>query len=266
MPAVNILCVFATLMLLCVRAEYPTCGGCWCVPDGAADCPSDWVPETVYSDEVIAKYSNMRPSFVYQLDCNPYTTLDCTTTPPQIMIDSTTAVCATVYKDDTCNEYNMVTYSSIEEALQNPKAEVSHSGACGLCSTTKDFAVYLTEDFTSAGKICATKGLFNETAGLDCYMGIGLTKECAKIWNYDGIYDGKMCSKTCLPYLNAPNNGPPPACDLNPCLECDEEYAGPIFSSFAARTRRRSGLLSEIIRNCSSISHLNHNPCDFCVC
>lgn len=48
------------------------------------------------------------------------------------------------------------------------------------------------EDFTSDGKICATKGLLNETEGLRCYMDIGLTYDCAKIWNYDGIYDGKV--------------------------------------------------------------------------
>lgn len=45
-------------------------------------------------------------------------------------------------------------------------------------------------DFTDAGKICATKGLLSEKWGLHCYMALGLTRECAKIWNYDGIYDG----------------------------------------------------------------------------
>ena len=115
----------------------------------------------------------------------------------------------------------------------------------------------LAQDFTDAGKKCATKGLFNEQAGLDCYMALGLTLECAKIWNYDGIYDGQVCTKTCLGELTDPNNGPAPACELNDCLQCDEQYAGPIFSAYAGRTRRRSGLLSEIIRDCSSIARIN---------
>ena len=43
------------------------------------------------------------------------------------------------------------------------------------------------EDFTAAGKKCATMGLISEQKGMECYMNIGLTMECAKIWNYDGI-------------------------------------------------------------------------------
>lgn len=121
---------------------------------------------------------------------------------------------------------------------------------------------YPAEDFTQAGKICATKGIFNESAGLQCYMELGLTEECSKIWNYDGIFDGAMCGKTCMGDITAPNNGPPPECALSDCLQCDEEQAGPIFSSFGGRTRRRSGLQSEIIRDCASVARIyEHNPC-----
>jgi hypothetical protein len=122
----------------------------------------------------------------------------------------------------------------------------------------------LFQDFTDAGKKCATIGLLNETDGLNCYMDLGLTLECAKIWNYDGIYDGKTCTSSCLGHLQDPNNGLAPTCELNPCLQCDEDYAGPIFSSFGGRTRRRSGLLSEIIRPCSTIAKIiSHNPCPY---
>ena len=47
------------------------------------------------------------------------------------------------------------------------------------------------------------------------------------------------------------NNGPPPACALNDCLQCDEDEAGPVFKAVAGRTRRRSGLESAIARPCS---------------
>ena len=75
-----------------------------------------------------------------------------------------------------------------------------------------------------------------------------------------------MCAAVCIPLLNAPNNGPPPQCLLNNCLECDEVYAGPLFTSVGGRTRRRSGLLSEIVRNCSEISHVRHDPCQNPAC
>ena len=111
--------------------------------------------------------------------------------------------------------------------------------------------------------MCATKGLLDEAAGLACYMDLGLTEECATIWNYDGIYDGQACTKTCLGHLSDPNNGPAPACTLNECLQCDEDKAGPIFSAYGGRTRRRSGLLSEIVRNCSSIARIDvYDPCE----
>ncbi len=61
-----------------------------------------------------------------------------------------------------------------------------------------------------------------------------------------GIYDGEVCGKICATELSDPNNGPAPACTLNDCLQCDEDLAGPLFSSIGGRTRRRSGLLSEV--------------------
>ena len=62
--------------------------------------------------------------------------------------------------------------------------------------------------------------------------------------------------------LTAANNGPAPECELNECLQCDEDNAGPIFTAFGGRTRRRSGLKSEIVRPCDSIYRIiSHNPC-----
>ena len=93
-------------------------------------------------------------------------------------------------------------------------------------------------------------------------MKLGLTESCAKIWNYDGIYDGSNCLAICLVQLFSANNGPTPGCTLNDCLKCDEKRAGPKFSSFGGRTRRSSGLKSEIIRTCSSVyQDAIHNPC-----
>lgn len=150
----------------------------------------------------------------------------------QVLVDVDSSVCAFVYRPISpdseqlsCSDYSIMTFSSQAEATL-AGAQVTHAGACGLCSTAKDLSVYLIEDFTAAGKKCATKGLFNETAGLQCYMDLGLTLDCAKIWNFDGIYDGRVCGSVCAQHLTDANNGPPPACDLNPCLECDEEEAG----------------------------------------
>lgn len=247
--------------------EFPTCGDCWCIPDnhGLDACPTEWTPTMNFSTSVIKSYQNQQPSFVYALNCNPYTNKNCSTVPLQTMLDVPTAVCAYKYPmvengEQSCSTYSMVTYFSKEDALADG-AILTHAGSCGLCSTTQDLSIYLIEDFTTAGKKCASIGLFDEQKGLECYMNLGLTLECAKIWNYDGIYDGKACGAICAKELNDPNNGPAPACQLNDCLQCDEEKAGPIFTSFGGRSRRRSGLLSEIVRDCSSIAHIDHDPC-----
>ena len=106
-------------------------------------------------------------------------------------------------------------------------------------------------------------GLLSTKLGLKCYKKLGFTDGCAAIWNYDGIDDGKGCGLTCAKTIaeRKPNNGPPPLCALNACLECDEVHAGPHFKRFAARTRRRSGLLSAIVRPCSSVPRIIHAPC-----
>lgn len=248
--------------------EYPKCGDCWCVPqnEGMGPCPI-WEPRTDFSDITISTYAAQIPSWFYRLDCNPYEDNTCTTTPPQELVDNDATVCAFKYEFDSdgsaisCSEYQMVSYPTREEAAKDG-AVLTHTGSCGLCSTTKDLSIYLSQDFAQAGKICATKGLLNETNGLHCYMDLGLTEECAKIWNYDGIFDGKACGATCAGDITAPNNGPAPTCALSDCLQCDEDLAGPLFSAFAGRTRRRSGLKSEIVRPCDSVSRIfRHDPC-----
>jgi hypothetical protein len=88
----------------------------------------------------------------------------------------------------------------------------------------------------------------------------GLTKPCARIWTYDAISDAGPCGATCLIDLKQPYNLPP-TCKLNDCLQCDEDHAGPEFKRFAARTRRRSGLISAIQRPCGTVAQLKHVPC-----
>lgn len=256
-----------------VGDEYPTCGDCFCIPgeNGTAPCPKYWQPQTSFSTAMVESYKEQLPTSFYALNCNPYKTENCHTTPLQDYLEEESAVCAISYPilqngEQSCTNYSMVTYKSSKDAL-NAGAYITHEGSCGVCSTTQDQALYLTQDFTDAGKKCATKGVLNEEAGLECYIELGLTYDCAKIWNYDGIYDGTTCATTCLGALSEPNNGPAPGCELNDCLQCDEDNAGPIFSTFAGRTRRRSGLLSEIIRPCESIARINvYDPCTNPLC
>ena len=240
------------------------CGGCFCVPgNGGTDPCPDWVPVTEFSDELVSGFRTKTLLNPFEdLLCNPYTDEKCTTSPPQQHVGVDGAVCAFKYSDDaSCDEYSMVTYMSEEEAAADG-AFLTHTGACGLCSTAQDLAVYMANpDMTSAGKKCATKGLISESWGKACYEDLGYTPPCASIWNFDGIYDGQQCKWTCIRHLFSDSNGPPPLCELNDCLQCDEDEAGPLFKDFAARTRRRSGLASAIARGCDEFPQIIHEVC-----
>jgi len=71
------------------------------------------------------------------------------------------------------------------------------------------------------------------------------------------------CFDTCFDFTflsEGINNGPPPNCKLADCLNCDEVMSGPIFQTVAARSRRRSGLLSKIVRSCDNLLIVDHKP------
>ncbi len=93
---------------------------------------------------------------IYTLSCNPYENPDCTTTPAQTMLDVDTAVCAYSYVDKngspSCTNYSMITYASRQDA-EAAKSVVTHEGACGLCSTTIDLALYLSKNIFSLSLI-----------------------------------------------------------------------------------------------------------------
>ena len=255
-----LVCIFAVFSSVYAQTTYPLCGDCWCATGAnSTACPSP-APRTEFSEQTVALFQQKEASFITTLQCNPYKDDQCLTTPPQPVLGDD-AVCAYLFSGDCPNNtYEMVSYASRADA-DKLGAVITHLGVCGLCSTTQDLSIYLIKDFTTAGKKCAEKGLLNEASGQKCYESLGLTPDCAKIWNYDGIFDGHKCITSCITHLNDPNNGNPPACALNPCLQCDEDKAGPIFSQFAARTRRRSGLVSEIIRPCDTIAMgIVHDP------
>jgi hypothetical protein len=71
------------------------------------------------------------------------------------------------------------------------------------------------------------------------------------------------CFDVCVDFTflgDGKNNGPPPECKIANCLLCDEQMSGPYFQAVAARSRRRSGLLSMIARSCDVILIVDHEP------
>ena len=61
----------------------------------------------------------------------------------------------------------------------------------------------------------------------------------------------EKCTPTCVKCKLG--LGCPQEDGLNACLRCDEDLCGPAFKKCAGANRRRSGIVSDIVRNDTSI-------------
>ncbi|CAK93061.1 unnamed protein product (macronuclear) [Paramecium tetraurelia] len=187
-------------------------------------------------------------------------------------LKDTTSVCAIKYDDyekqmqsDLNFRYHLKQFNSKEEAEEN-QFIVTHQGKCGACSTLQDLAVYLTTDLTRPVRKCGLMYGLSQHYLLKCIKGLGFTDTCAQVWLYNTLNTKKSCFWPCMQQIH-PNskstsfltnedfvkNG-----KLNKCLQCDEDISGPIFKYESGRTRRNSGIKSEIDRPDDQIYDITH--------
>ncbi len=175
------------------------------------------------------------------------------TTPPETY--RADAVCGVKFTGPEKREYLLETFTAAPVAEAKGFA-VTHHGACGTCSTLQDLAVYLErKDLTTPVRRCAARVLWKSSA-LSCLKELGFTEACALTWYYNARNTFFRCLRPCLsswirgePFNRADGS-------LNACLQCDEEKSGPIFKATAGRTRRNSGIVSEIGRKPGEILDL----------
>jgi hypothetical protein len=168
-----------------------------------------------------------------------------------------TAVCGVRYLDPGRERYEIRTLRDKAEAA-GKGYRVTHGGYCGTCSTLQDLAVYLQRrDMTYAVRSCSFKVARGPI--LSCLEKIGFSRECALTWYYNIQNTGRQCLGTCLASwmrrepLNRADGS------LNACLQCDEDRSGPIFKYWAGRTRRNSGIRSEIERRGDELYPVTHD-------
>lgn len=167
---------------------------------------------------------------------------------------SAEAVCAMVPEG---GGYRLRDFPSSADAVE-AGGSVTHFGRCGLCSTLADLAVYAsTPDLTEPVRSCGLENLGGDHASLAaCIAALGFTEPCASIWAYNTQHTRQRCLSHCLEAIDAPYNEADGS--LNPCLQCDEDESGAVFSAIAGRTRRNTGLASSICRPCSEVRPLEH--------
>eukprot|EP00977_Amphora_coffeiformis_P002203 scaffold425_cov175-Amphora_coffeaeformis.AAC.62 len=234
------------------------CGDCWCIPAPGEACPYELEPNMNFTSFLpsLLEFEWENP---ITLNCNPYLNeTDCDLEPSprtpggacviEFVSPGDGSTCPTNWK------YSTRTFAGTLEEAQSQGLYVTHAGPCGACSSLQDLYVYKAQGEKVADEAtqCGIRGFSSAGDGTACFRELGFTEGCAATWHYNTQTTQNFCIELCsdLFLQNKPNNGPPPECTLDPCIECDEIYAGPIFKEFAGRTRRSSGLLSGISRPC----------------
>lgn len=167
-------------------------------------------------------------------------------------------VCAIRYVDNSEKKnYEIQNFES--KILAEEKGFiVTHQGICGACSNLNDLAVYLSGDLTTPVRRCGFLTSISNTLAINCLQNLGFTKTCSQIWLFNALNTKKNCYWTCIkswiknePFADKDGN-------LNKCIMCDEIISGPIFKYFSGRSRRNSGIESEITRAGEQIYKMNH--------
>lgn len=180
---------------------------------------------------------------------------------------NTAAVCGVRFLEDANDHasepYELRSFNNLSELEATPGYVLTHFQQCGTCSTLQDLAVYGSLDLTVMAKTCSKRPSLNNKKS--CMMEIGFTEACAESWAYNADKTAQSCLPLCvkeyglIPLLTGTesspnaNNG-----ELNQCLQCDEMISGPGFQYSAGRTRRNSGVISEIDRPGDEVYTVTH--------
>lgn len=178
---------------------------------------------------------------------------------------SSAQVCGARFTDAARTRYELQTFNSLIELQATPGVYLTHYHACGTCSTLQDLAVYGSLDLTVMGKTCSKR--LTPAAKKACMQEIGFTEACAETWAYNAGKTAQACALTCVRTYGLLNvirgTESVPTTDangnLNACLQCDETMAGPGFQYAAGRTRRDSGIISEIARPDEQVYSVPHD-------
>jgi hypothetical protein len=166
-------------------------------------------------------------------------------------------VCAIKYHNNSKDQYTINQFGTKEEALM-AEYIVTHQGPCGVCSTLQDLSVYLEKNLTAPVRRCGMLSVLSNKLSLNCIKRLGFTDQCSQIWLFNSINTKNNCFRVCIKSwiknepLNKPNGS------LNDCIQCDETISGPIFKYFSGRTRRGSGIESEIGRSGAEVYNITH--------
>lgn len=175
-----------------------------------------------------------------------------------------TPVCALKFEDEQSTRYRLRTFASMDALRQQPDYQLTHYHACGACSTLQDLAIYAELDLTDMASKCSK--LPGSAKKRQCMEeGIGFTPACAQVWAYNAERSAKYCKMPCIRQygvwaLLTDSEKRPADMSLenDMCLYCDAMLSEPGFQYAAGRSRRNSGIASEIVRDAAEVYPVAH--------
>jgi hypothetical protein len=105
-------------------------------------------------------------------------------------------------------------------------------------------------------RLCGIKGFTSKKWSLNCFKKIGFSNQCSEIWYFNTVNTRKKCFFICMYSWFIGEKNVDEKGILNKCLQCDEDNSGPVFKYYSGRTRRNSGIRSEIDRPEDSIYNM----------
>jgi hypothetical protein len=222
-----------------------------CRPERLAPGQEPFAPPEYSAEDIAALRDRTLVNPPELLPADPYAD-------PSLVPAETGGVCAVQAAPSVPGGYRLDTFPN-REAAAAAGGVVTHSGACGACSSLQDLAVYLSNpDLGEPVRQCALLSLTQgDQAALECIEGLGFTAPCAQIWAFNSYHTRAECLGVCLAALGSPYHLPDGG--LNPCLACDEEQSGPVFKAVAGRIRRNSGIPVAICRPPEEVEAVLHN-------
>jgi hypothetical protein len=136
---------------------------------------------------------------------------------------------------------------------------ITHTGACGVCSSLQDLAAFLDYSrLVTASSTCfldwVSSGKGSISPAVECYMDMGFSENCAEtLILYQKEIDARDCGTNCAAFALDGDQGQPSCEDTSGCASCGSQVRAR-FALVAGRTFANSGYPSGTAVSCGAIS------------
>ena len=154
---------------------------------------------------------------------------------------------------------SLKTVPSLDDALAEGEY-VTHTGACGACSSLQDLAAMIeTDSLTLKGNQCYRDSVWLTQIGKgeECYRNLGFTPACASVLiRYQKRINDSQCGSFCAAFALGGGQDEPSCAADGPCTNCarGNNMIDSRFRRVSGRTDISSGLPSWSATACSNIA------------